>query len=155
MSPAASEQAYAAAGLSVRWRTESDEPVVTVTLDRPDVRNAQTPAMWEALADLGARRPPGTRLVVVRGTGPVFSAGIDLRMFGEGVPGQPTLREVGALPAAEIEATISRFQRAFSWLQDDDLVSVALVQGAAVGAGFQLALACDLVLCSDDARFAM
>jgi enoyl-CoA hydratase/carnithine racemase len=149
------EQTFEAAGLSVRWTSDTDEPVVTITLDRPEVRNAQTPLMWDALADIGKRRPPGTRAVVVRSTGPVFSAGIDLRMFGEGIPGQPTLQALGALPPPELERVIGGFQRAFSWLQDDDVVSIALVQGAAVGAGFQLALSCDLVLCADDARFAM
>lgn len=149
------DQRFEAAGLKVRWASDAGEPVVTITLDRPEVRNAQTPSMWDALVEIGRCRPPGTRVVVVQSTGTVFSAGIDLRMFGDGVPGQPSLRQLGALPAPEVERVIEGYQAAFRWLQDDDVVSVALVQGAAVGAGFQLALSCDLVLCADDARFAM
>jgi enoyl-CoA hydratase/carnithine racemase len=54
--------------------------------------------------------------------------------------------------AAEL---IAGFQAGFSWLHDIDVPTVAVVQGAAVGAGFQLALACDLRVCSTEARFAM
>jgi enoyl-CoA hydratase/carnithine racemase len=54
-----------------------------------------------------------------------------------------------------IAETIAGYQRAFSWLSDGPAVSIALVQGHAVGAGFQLALAADLVVCSADAKFSM
>ena len=66
--------------------------VATVTLNRPQRRNAMTPAMWHGLAAIGAGLPGRVRVVVVRGAGPSFSAGIDLRMFSaEGVPGEDPL----------------------------------------------------------------
>ena len=55
----------AAAGL----RLELDEAVATITLDRPDVRNAQTPAMWRALGRIGDELPETVRVVVVKGAG--------------------------------------------------------------------------------------
>ena len=60
------------------------DAVATVTLDRPDVRNAQTPAMWHALAGIGELLPPTVRVVVVRGAGPSFSAGLDRAMLDPG-----------------------------------------------------------------------
>lgn len=129
-------------------------PVATVTLDRPERRNAQTPQTWTALAEIGRTLPGDVRVVVLRGEGPSFSAGLDLRMFTpEGVPGAPTFVDIAR--AADPESLIAEFQAAFTWWSRPDLVSVAAVQGHAVGAGFQLALACDLRICADDALFTM
>jgi enoyl-CoA hydratase/carnithine racemase len=135
---------------------ERDGPVVTVVLDRPDQLNAQTPYTWAALREAGRSLPAGVRVVVVRGEGRAFSAGLDRAVFGPGgIPGAPGLPELAAMPPAEGDATIRGFQEAFSWLHRPDLVSVAAVHGHAVGAGFQLALACDLRVLADDAVLTM
>ncbi len=60
-----------------------------------------------------------------------------------------------ALGDDEISATIDDYQRGFTWLRDPRFVSIAVVQGHAIGAGFQLALSCDLRVVADDARFCM
>jgi enoyl-CoA hydratase/carnithine racemase len=144
-------------GVRVAWTGPAGEPVVTVTLDRPDTRNAQTPATWRALAAVGDHLPEGTRVVVLRSVGPVFSSGIDLRSFSpDGVDGESVLAQFQDLDEAASADLIAGYQRGFTWWHDrDDVVTVAVVQGAAVGAGFQLALACDLRVCSDGSRFAM
>jgi enoyl-CoA hydratase/carnithine racemase len=126
-----------------------DGSVLTVTLDRPEARNAQTPSTWRALAAIGQALDDQIRVVVLR------SDGLDRAMFGPGLPGEPGLMELAQLAPAELDATIASFQRGFSWLADDRVVSIAAVQGHAVGAGFQLALACDLRIVAEDARFAM
>ena len=138
-----------AAGL----RLDVGDAVATVTLSRPERRNAMTPAVWTGLAAIGRQLPPGVRVVVVRGAGPSFCAGIDLRMFTpEGVPGEDT-PPIAADPA--FEDHVAAWQQGFTWLRDPGIVSIAAVQGHAIGAGFQLALACDLRILADDARLCM
>ena len=62
-------------------RTTQDGAVLTVTLDRPEQLNAQTPATWSALAAIGAALDDSVRVVVLRGSGRSFSAGLDRSMF--------------------------------------------------------------------------
>jgi enoyl-CoA hydratase/carnithine racemase len=130
-------------------RLDRTGPVATISLCRPDVLNAQTPAMWEQLREYGREMPGDVRVVVVRGEGRAFSAGLD-----RGVA-VASLAEMAALPAADAEERIAGYQEAFSWLRRPNLVTVAAVQGHAIGAGFQLALACDLRILTEDAQLSM
>jgi enoyl-CoA hydratase/carnithine racemase len=131
--------------------------VATVTLARPEVRNAQTPRMWRALATLGAQMPDDVRVVVVRGEGQSFSAGLDRALLDPARADDEPGSVLGMLTQAddEISATIDDFQRGFTWLRDPRFVSIAVVQGHAIGAGFQLALSCDLRVLGDDAQLCM
>lgn len=143
----------AAAGLSLRI----EGPVATLTLSRPEVRNAQTPTMWRTMAAVGAGLGDDVRVVVVEGSGGSFSAGLDRAMLdpagaGEGVE---TVADLLTLSDEQMSATIDAYQQGFTWLRDPRWISIAAVRGYAVGAGFQLALSCDLRVVADDAQFCM
>src|SRR5262249_12587349 len=119
---------------------------------RPEVLNAQTPHMWSLLRAYGRNLPGDVRVVVVRGEGRAFSSGLDMSGL-DGSGGGPA--GIAALPPEDAERHLSGYQGAFSWLRRPDLVSIAAVQGHAIGAGFQLALACDFRVLAEDALLTM
>lgn len=128
----------------------------TISLNRPDKLNAQTPHTWRALQEIGEKLGPDIRVVVVRGEGRSFSAGLDRRLFGrDEVDGARGVLSLTDMPTEKADAVIAGYQQGFSWLREPDRVTIAAVQGHAIGAGFQLALACDLRVLADDAMLRM
>jgi enoyl-CoA hydratase len=112
-----------------------------VTIDRPEVRNAIDPETMAGLvaAFLEAERDPEVRAVILTGAGDrAFCAGMDLKAFAEGsVP-------VGDGPGLEF-FTDRLYPKPV----------IAAVNGAAVGGGFELAMACDLIVAADHTRFGL
>ncbi|WP_215456244.1 enoyl-CoA hydratase/isomerase family protein [Streptomyces sp. ATCC 21386] len=128
-------------------RHATDNAVSWITLNRPEAMNAITPDQRERLIRLlfDASADPAVRAVVITGTGRGFCAGADLRGSttdgGERVPGD--VARVIRLGA----------QRLIAAVLDCEKPVIAAVNGTAAGIGAHLALACDLVLAAEEARF--
>ncbi len=141
-------------------RFERVGPIGRLSLNRPDKLNAQTPAMWAYLGDLGERLCADTelRVVVVDGPGRSFSAGIDISTFtGADATTAATTApgETDAVKGISDSDGIVYLQRAFTWLESAPFLTVAKVQGHALGAGMQLALACDIRIVADDCQMGL
>jgi len=123
---------------------EQADRIATVTLNRPEARNALNLEMREALeAALRALgEDPGVRVLILRGAGEHFCAGGDVKFMLE-----------RRMTAAEGRARVEAMNRAVRALVHFRTPTIAMVDGFAVGAGCNLALACDLVVASDRARF--
>ena len=135
---------------------EENGLVATITLNRPATKNSQTPATWHALRIIGSSLSPGVRVVVVQGAGDSFSSGLDRRMLSpDGLDGETSVLQMLDMPDGEMAESIATWQEGFTWLRRPEIISIAAVRGSAVGAGFQLALACDLRVATEDARFSM
>lgn len=144
----------AEAGFTVSLGRENQ--LAEITLNRPHKRNAQSPLTWLELARVVNALPGTVRVLLVRGEGSSFSAGLDRALLSsEGVPGVRGPLALATLSEDEATAEIASYQAGFSALARPGVVSVALVQGHAVGAGLQLALACDLRIAAEDAQFTM
>src|SRR2546425_6612999 len=126
--------------------------IATITLNRPERMNAFTPQMldeWYAAA-LGSRRAAGVRVVVLAGAGRGFCAGADLS-GGEGVSLlRPTASRVDNRNF--LRDSVQRIPRLVSIMEKP---YVAAVNGAAVGAGMDMASMCDMRFAADSARFGM
>jgi len=128
---------------------ERDGPVLWLTLNRPAQRNPLSSGMIQALAATiaAAGADPGVRAIVIASTGPVFSAGHDLREMGrrEGETEQER--------AARIRAILDACARMMLAIVHSPRAVIACVEGVATAAGCQLVSACDLALASEDAQF--
>lgn len=121
--------------------------LATITLARPAKRNALDAAMFRRLGDLAesAASDPAVRAVLLDAEGVAFCAGLDLSAVGE----------LAGLSGEALRSFIRTVQRPFLLLARMPKPTVAAVQGHALGAGFQLALACDLRVVAEDVSFAM
>lgn len=132
---------------TIRYTVE--DHIATITLARPGKRNAMNQAMFLELGDATelAASDIDVRGVILTGEPPSFCAGIDLTL----------LAELGGMGAGTTEfgMFIQMAQRPFRLLATMGKPTIAAVQGHALGAGFQLALACDFRVASPDARFAI
>jgi len=125
------------------------DKVAVLTLNRPDRLNAMSPAMLDALLEALPRlaADPEVGVVVLTGAGRGFCAGGDVKAMAEG-------REFGGTTLEEKAQALRSRMEVSRWLHEMPKPTIAMVRGAAAGAGLSLALACDLRVAGDSARFA-
>jgi enoyl-CoA hydratase len=117
-----------------------DGPIATLTLNRPDARNALNDQMCEDLRRIASEVDPNVRLVFVRGSGPVFCAGADVK-------------ERAGMSVDQVRARRLKAFAAYHALESLPMPVVAVVHGAALGSGVEIAAACDFIVATPEAAF--
>jgi enoyl-CoA hydratase/carnithine racemase len=119
------------------------ESTAVITFDRPTARNAMTWSMYEQLDSILDRvhAEDGLRVIILRGAGGHFVAGTDISQFVEFRSGDD-----GVAYERRLETVLAKLESA-------PAATIAAVEGYAVGGGLALALACDLRICTPNARF--
>lgn len=149
----------------LKWETFDDGVIVRISLNRPDQRNAQNRGMLVELDEAFARAESddNVRVVVLAGEGPMFSSGHDIGSkqaraeFGPG-PGQhPTVTINGGTRDGAERTMLQEwhyfFQNNLRW-RNLRKITIAQVHGDVFSAGLMLIWACDLIVGSEEVRFA-
>jgi len=123
---------------------KQNDGIATITLNKPERRNAIDPEMMDTLVDhlQNLDNDDDVQVVILRGQGDHFCAGGDLK--------------AGASAGNTVEISrksLKKYGLAVQTMQQMDKPIIAMVQGYAIGGGMSLALACDIILASEDAKF--
>jgi len=152
-------------GQFVAYETVDDGVIARITLNRPEARNAQNRGLLVELHDafMAAEADDTVRVVILRGAGPMFSAGHDMgsKLSQEELnpgPGQHPTRQIngGTRPAAEGRALQEWhyfFRNTLRW-RDLRKITIAEVHGKVYAAGLMLMWACDLIVAAEGTEFA-
>ena len=129
---------------------ERDRDWLTIWFNRPDVRNALSSEMREELCDIFTllKDTPDIRGITMRGRGGVFCAGGDIKEFKAGLQG-------GKQDMADVARTSRRNGEFFDMINETPQVGVMLVEGAAMAGGLGIVCCGDIVVVTEDAKFAM
>ena len=128
----------------LRVRRSEDAGVVTIEVGDGSRRNALGVRDWRELRSVvgAAAHDPATSVIVLVGTGTTFSAGSDISEWADAGPD-------------DVDGSFAEMERCFRAVERAPVPVVAAVEGVAVGAGCQLALACDVVVMGETARMGM
>jgi enoyl-CoA hydratase/carnithine racemase len=125
-----------------------DGAVLRATIDRPEARNAISPAVVDGLEEAVRRaREGGTRVLVIRGGGGTFCAGADLAWVLSALEEPHGLGDGGAFATV-----LGRLNDVLAQMEAAPFVSVAVVDGFALAGGCEVLLACDVVVADETAR---
>lgn len=123
--------------------------IATLTMNRPEARNALSAEMFAGLSEALPRlaNDPAVRLVVLTGAGAAFCSGGDVKGFAR--------RAAGAVDSFTFDHRVTDLRARMEvsrWLHEMPKPTLAVIPGAAAGAGLSLALACDMRIAADDAK---
>jgi enoyl-CoA hydratase len=125
--------------------------IAHLVLNRPEQLNVMSPAFWRELDTVlqQLHLNPTARALVISSTGKHFSAGMSLDIFSDAI----ALNNASASQRAAIFDQLLDMQQTFTRLEELRIPVIAAIQGGCIGAGLDLATACDIRLCTDDAFF--
>lgn len=118
--------------------------VAIVTLHRPQYKNAMTANMWQELSSIGRKIPKNqkTKVVILRGAEGLFTAGSDIKEFNK-------------MSIDEANEAFGYMEEAIAAFEEIELPTIGVISGPAMGAGFELALACDLRIGTPQTKMGM
>jgi enoyl-CoA hydratase len=142
---------------------ETQNHIAVLWLNRPEKRNAMAPEFWtrfpETIDALGA--DPDVRVIVIAARGPSFTVGLDLVAFGPAV----MAGDIAAIDGSQSESDVAKrrntyrqirlMQRTFTAIAANPKPVIAAIHGHCLGAGVDLATACDIRLAANDAVFSV
>ncbi|MBI4675664.1 MAG: enoyl-CoA hydratase/isomerase family protein [Chloroflexi bacterium] len=129
-------------------KLQSDQALLTVSLNRPQTLNAITPELMDDLAALcdELQTQPDVRVVIFTGVGKSFSSGIDLNVF---------MQLLSSWTQDDLRVLIRRWQDTFNQVEALPQITIAAINGVCLGAGVEMILACDFRISSSRASFAL
>jgi len=138
------------------YRVEKKAPVAWVYLNRPDKKNAMNPPAWKEPLDIfeDLDNDDEIRAIVIAGEGPCFSAGIDLVGMMPDLPELMDGEQKGGVKW-RLLPKIKKLQDAMSCIEWCKKPVIAAIHGHCIGAGLDMATACDIRICSEDAAFCL
>ncbi|KAI7743421.1 hypothetical protein M8C21_011272 [Ambrosia artemisiifolia] len=125
--------------------SDSDSGIVQINMDRPEAKNALGKDMLKGLLNSFEAintDPAANVLMICSSVSRVFCAGADLK-------------ERLTMDVPEVRATVNSLRSTFSFLEALQIPTIAVIEGAALGGGLEMALSCDLRICGEDAKLAL
>ena len=127
--------------------------IASVRLNRPDHYNSMIMVFWQEIADVFREidQSPAARVAVISSTGKHFTSGLDLNAFGGTI--FSSLAEDHGRRGERMRRTVFEMQESFSAIEQCRIPVIAAIQGGCIGGGVDLASACDIRVCTEDAFF--